>query len=108
MRYGPDDKFWVVLDPTKDSETADILFETSLRGLDLQFKGGLTMDRNPTIFTDEKKAQVEAYGRLLAMRASQAIARRCSEADLDGVSRIELLDADGNVLFEAELEDVKS
>jgi len=44
----------VVLDPTKDSETADILFETSLRGLDLQFKGGLSMASNPTIFTDEK------------------------------------------------------
>lgn len=42
MRYGQDEKFWVVLDPRSDSETVDILFETSLRSLDLQFKGGLT------------------------------------------------------------------
>ena len=31
MRYGPDDRFWVVTDPTPESELVDICFEASLR-----------------------------------------------------------------------------
>ena len=107
MRYGPDDELYVVIDPTGYSEMGDILFTASLRGLYLQFKGGLSLDRNPTIFTDQREAQIEAYGRLLAMRASKAIARWGTLASLEAVSRIELLDADGNVLFEADLEEMK-
>jgi hypothetical protein len=38
MRYGPDDKFWGVVDPTPVSELGDVLFETTLHGLELQFK----------------------------------------------------------------------
>ena len=72
MRYGPDDKFWVVIDPNKDSELDDIVFQASLRDLDLQFKGGLKIEENPTLFTDEQEAMHEAYGRLTAMRAQQA------------------------------------
>ena len=59
MRIGPDDKFWVVVDATPESEMGDILFETTLRGLDLQFKGGLSMEQNPTIFTDHQVAEIE-------------------------------------------------
>ena len=103
MRFGPDEKFWVVIDPTPASEMGDVVFECSLRNLELQFKGGLTMDRNPTIFTDKRQAEIEAYGRLLAMRASRAIARHGREANLEAVSRIELIDADGTVVFEADL-----
>ncbi|MBU1951126.1 MAG: hypothetical protein KJ927_20610 [Candidatus Eisenbacteria bacterium] len=66
MKYGVDDRFWLVVDPGPESEEADILFEASLRSLDLQFKGGLTMDRNPTLFTDRKEAEIEAFGRLMA------------------------------------------
>ncbi len=71
MRLGPDDKFWLVVDPTKISTLADILFETTLRGLELQFKGGLTAAENPTIFTE--KAEAEARIRLdLRRRADRA------------------------------------
>ncbi len=75
MRYGPDDKFWVVTDPTPESEIADICFETTLRGLELQFKGGLTVAQNPTMFTDREEAEHEADLRLSAMNASQEIVR---------------------------------
>jgi len=34
MRYGPNDKFWVVVDPTPDSTIEDILFQASLKDLD--------------------------------------------------------------------------
>ena len=105
MRYGPTDEFWVVTDPTPHSEMIDILFQTSLQNLALQFKGGLTMDRHPTIFTDKAEAEVEAFGRMVAMRASAAIARRVAEGKpLKGAHRIEVLDGDGKVLFEADLE----
>jgi hypothetical protein len=69
MRCGPDDKFWVVVNPTADSELGDVLFETSLRGLELQFRGGLTMAENPTMFSEKEEAIREAQGRLASRRA---------------------------------------
>jgi len=75
-----------------------------LRDLQLQFKGGLTMASNPTLFTDRGEAEVEAYGRLVAMHASRAIARQAAEGlALNRARRIQVLDGDGKVLFEAEL-----
>jgi hypothetical protein len=104
MRYGPDDKFWVVVDPTPVSETADILFQASLKDLELQFKGGLTMVQHPTLFTEKAEAEIEAYGRLVAMRASRVIAQQAAEGKpLQGAHRIEVLDGNGKVLFEADL-----
>jgi hypothetical protein len=104
MRFGPEDKFWVVTDPTPESETADILFQASLKDLELQFKGGLTMAQHPTLFTEQAEAKIEAYGRLVAMRASYAIAQRAAEGKpLEGAHQIEVLDGNGKVLFEADL-----
>jgi len=107
MRYGPDDNFWVVLDPTPDSEMGDILFATSLRGLHLQFKGGLDMSRNPTIFTDQREAEIEAYARFLGMRVSKFIAHWGSLDSLEAATHIELVDAEGNILLEVDLEELK-
>ena len=102
MRFGPDDKLWILTDPTHESEVGDILFEASLRKLDLQFKGGLSMDRNPTIFTDENEARIEAFGRLTAMRASTAIRDRLrSGEDVDLPLKIEVHGASGEILFRA-------
>lgn len=64
MKYGPHDTFWVVTDPTPLSELADILFQASLADLALQFKGGLTIEENPTLYTDETEARTEAIARL--------------------------------------------
>jgi len=68
MKYGTDYKFWVVTDPTPHSELIDILFEASLRDLELQFKGGLSADHNPTLFTEKSEAEREARKRLRARR----------------------------------------
>ncbi len=103
MRYGPGDKFWVVVDPTPDSETGDILFQASLKDLDLQFKGGLTIAENPTLFTDEQEARYEAFGRLTALRAAQAILRAGRENPDTRIDRIEIYGADGKLVFEANL-----
>ena len=103
MRYGPDDKFWVVIDPNKDSELDDIVFQASLRDLDLQFKGGLKIEENPTLFTDEQEAMHEAYGRLTAMRAQQAILRAGRENPDTRIDRVEIYGEDGSLVFEADL-----
>ena len=103
MRYGPDDKFWVVIDPKPISELEDILFQASLRDLDLQFKGGLQIEENPTLFTDEKEAKYEAYGRLTAMRAQQAILRAGRENPDTRIDHVEIYGEDGSLVFEADL-----
>jgi len=107
MRYGPDDNFWLVLDAGPESEMGDILFTASLRGLYLQFKGGLSLDRNPTIFTDHREAEVEAYARLLGMRVSKFIAHWGAKDSLEAATHIEVVDAEGNILLEVDLEELK-
>lgn len=105
MRYGPTDKFWLVLDPIAESNVKDNLQELSLLDLYLLFqKGGLTMERNPTIFTDETEAEIDAFGRLVAMRACEAIKEGAGDSSLRDAWRVELLNEDGKVVFEAELE----
>ena len=103
MRYGPDDKFWCVTDPTKDSELADVCFETSLRSMERQFRGGLSIGDNPTIFTDRAEAEADAHLRLVAMRAWDAISDAAPEQSMRDAARVALLDKDGRVLFESEL-----
>jgi hypothetical protein len=103
MRFGPDDKFWVVTDPTAKSEIQDILFQASLRELELQFKGGLTTDENPTLFTDKAEAEVEARGRLFLLRALEAITHRGGGQALLEARRISLLDGEGEIVLEAEI-----
>ena len=104
MRFRPDDKFWVVTDATVESVLEDILFQASLSDLERQFRGGLTIASHPTLFTEEAEARIEAYGRLVAMRASQAIARLAAEGRaLDAARRVQILDGEGRLIFEAEL-----
>lgn len=103
MRYGPDHKFWVVTDPKPSSSLGDILFQASLKDLDLQFKGGFTIEENPTLFTEKEEAEAEAQGRLVARRASETIARSGAGAKLQNATRIELRDGDGAVVFEMDL-----
>ncbi len=102
MRFGPDDTLWVVTDPTRESEVGDILFKASLRKLALQFKGGLDIERNVTLFTEKSEAEVEAFGRLTAMRASRAISEWLrSGEDVDLPLKIEVHGASGEILFRA-------
>jgi len=103
MRFDCNHKFWVTVDPRSHSTLEDIVFEASLKDLELQFKGGLTIDENPTLFTDQKEAEVEAYGRFIAMKATQAIARSGAGAKLQNATRLEVLDADGRIVFEMDL-----
>ncbi|MCK6481659.1 MAG: hypothetical protein L6R43_16405 [Planctomycetes bacterium] len=105
MRYGPKDPFWMVTNPTPNSELVDICFETSLENLALQVKGGLSMDADPTLFTDRAEAEVEARCRLVARETSAAI--RAMAADgvpLAGARKVQVLGEGGKVLFETDIE----
>ncbi len=103
MRYRPDDRFWVVLDAAPNSEVGDVLFESSIRGLDLQFKGGLKMERSPTIFTDREEAEQEARRRLLSQKVAKVVAAGMDGISTDAVRRIHLVDAAGTVVFDQEV-----
>ncbi len=103
MRFGPNEKFWVVTDPTPVSELGDILFQASPRDLDLQFKGGLTMDQNPTLFTEKAEAEAEAQARMVAARAARAIIAAPPQKPLRAAARVAVLDGNGKVLFEPDL-----
>ncbi len=105
MRIGPNDKaLWVVVDPTPQSTPGDIVFQASLADLVLQFKGGLKIEQNPTLFTDRKEAEIEAFGRITALRAARAIAAQAAAGRLlPGPHRLEILDGDGKLLFGADL-----
>ena len=104
MRYGPKDAFWMVTNPTPTSELADICFETSLENLALQLKGGLSMDADPTMFTDRTEAELEARCRLVAMETSHAIRGMAADGiPLDGARRVQVLGEGGKVLFETDI-----
>lgn len=103
MRYGPDDKFWMVTDATPESTVGDVLFETTLRGFEIQLKGGLSMERNPTLFTHYAEAEAEAVNRLLAAQAMRAISAHSAGASLEKASRVELRDAKGKLVFGTDL-----
>lgn len=70
MRIGFDDRIWVVTDPNQHSVFIDIFQETTLRSLALQFKGGLSMDSNPTIYTKPCEAKADAKNRMSIMRGA--------------------------------------
>jgi len=99
MRFGCDHRFWVVVDPKANSTLQDILFQASLTDLEQQFRGGLTMEENPTLFTEREEAEAEATGRLVAMRVAREIARNGDPARLRTATRIELRDGQEAVVF---------
>ncbi len=103
MRFGPEDKFWVVTDPAPESELGDILFQASLKDLEVQFKGGLTMDQHPTLFTEKEEAEREAQARLIARNVTQAFRRATGGVSLLHAKLVRLIDEDGEILFEADV-----
>ena len=105
MRFGLRDRgFWLVLDPNKRLHSDDLSSEASIADLELQFKGDLRIDQNPTLFTVRKEAEVEAFGRVTAMRAARAIAAQVAAGKLQpGAHRLEVFDGEGRLLFEADL-----
>jgi hypothetical protein len=66
MRIDTDTPIWVVSDPIGDGTIEDLLYETTLRGLEQMIQGGLLCDSNPTICTDGGEAEAYARRRLEA------------------------------------------
>ena len=53
-------KFWIATKPTPDSELGDICFETDIKGLEFQFKGGLTAAEIEGVYTEKWEARMLA------------------------------------------------
>lgn len=74
------ESFWIVTSPGAESRIEDICFETNLRNLELQVKGGLSFDRSKgdlfpaVMFLRKEEAMVEATERLLAVK--EALGKR--------------------------------
>jgi hypothetical protein len=103
MKLGMDDMLWLVVDPSPNSEMDDVASEVTLRQFVRMLAGGMSLNDNPVFFTTEREAEVEAFGRMTAMRAAQAIARSGKGSKLEKATRLEIFGADGELLFEADL-----
>ena len=103
MRIGLDDMLWMVIDPTPTSDMSDIASEVTLRQFVQMLAGGLSLDDNPTFFTTEREGEIDAFGRMTAMRAAQAIAQSGAGSKLEQATRLEAYGRDGEMLFGAEL-----
>lgn len=67
------EKFWIVTRPKGSSELGDICFQTDVKGLALQFRGGLDPEDIHAVYTAMNEAQREA-GRILAAFKSYEVA----------------------------------
>ena len=104
MKIGTDEKVWLVVDPQPESELGDVCFEASLRSLERQFRGGLTCEENPTLFTDADEAKAEAIVRLQARDAAVEVVRGVQHSEgFKGIDRIQIVDAEGEILYSEEI-----
>ena len=88
MRIDTDTPIWIVADPLGDSATIDdVCFETTLRGLERQFQGGLLCDSNPTIFTDRGEAEAYARQRLEAWQRYREEAKETEARHREAMQR---------------------
>lgn len=67
------DKFWIVTRPKGSSELSDICFQTDIKGLALQFKGGLDPEEILAVYTAMNEAQ-RAADRILTIVKEAEIA----------------------------------
>lgn len=65
MKYPSGYYWWVVVDPTKESEIEDICFQARVGDLALMARGGMDIpENNCTLYTDEVDAKSDALSRL--------------------------------------------
>lgn len=102
MKFNVHDRFWMVTDPTPVSELGDICFQTSLEDLVLQIKGGLDLKENPTIFTAQDDARLEARKRLLVRSVAKAILEGGLDGSPESVRAVMLQNEEGLPVFEAD------
>lgn len=73
------DKFWVVTLPKPESVMDDILFETDIKGLALQFRGGLREEEIHAMFMEREPASKEAAKVFAAFMAYRAVIGRSAQ-----------------------------
>ncbi len=70
------------------------------RKIELQFRGGLTAQENPTLFTEEAEAKAEATRRLAAKKAIESAIWAVGRT---GVAAVQLVDGEGKVVFKQQI-----
>jgi hypothetical protein len=103
MRIDNTDRFWVVTDASPVSELGDVLFETTIEGLERQFKGGLSSDHNVTLFTDHKEAEAEAKKRLAVAKVVKALKIMVPTPAIENAATVEFKSKSGVTIFKANL-----
>jgi len=103
MSTGRIEKFWVVRNPSEVSTLDDIVFETTIESLILQAKGGLSVEERPRMHLDRQSAEADAFARIAVRRALSAMAGGRAVGDVRSARKLHLLDAEGAVIFEAEI-----
>ncbi|MCK6478573.1 MAG: hypothetical protein HUU06_00330 [Planctomycetaceae bacterium] len=81
-RRGGHERFWVCHDPGPNSVIEDVCFETDLRTLAAQVRGGFDPEgrhTNALIYTDPVAARADAEARIFARRAYDAALRAARE-----------------------------
>jgi hypothetical protein len=73
------EKFWVVTKPGPESELGDICFETDVKGLALQFRGGLKEEDIHALYTTHVEAEKAAERMLAAAKKYHAALREVDQ-----------------------------
>jgi hypothetical protein len=96
---------WVVVDPVRECDVMDLILEATLGLPELWLKEGRFEGRNPKLFADERKAKLEAFGRLTALRAAAMVRDRLARGEhVDLPLRIQIHGADGELVYEVLIE----
>jgi hypothetical protein len=93
MRIRPTDQLWAVVEPTADSEYADVVFPTTLAELHTLVDQRREVYAAATLYDQEEKARDDARRRILGARIAREIAK--TREDLSHVTEVKLFDQHG-------------
>ena len=102
MKIDQNTRFWVVTDAGPHAELGDVCFETDLRGLGLQVKGGLDLSGNVALYDNQDEAVEDGKNRLLVRRVAERI-RIERHLRADEIVRVTLHGEDGKIIWQGEV-----
>ena len=92
------ERLFLVKDPEPTSDVEDILTEVTTLGLLWQFRNNVEDEDHPALYGSREEAELDARGRILVLRAREALAG-ADQVALERAARIEIRGADGALLF---------
>ena len=92
------ERLFLVKDPEATSDVEDILTEVTVLGLLWRARNNLDDEERPALYLTREEAELDARGRILVLRAREALAG-ADQVALERAARIEIRGADGALLF---------